>query len=70
MSVWNAFWIGIYCRADTCPIYGRIMEFKIRTPHRARQKELDVRLLLSIQTFKCKESYPNLFAQDRVFVQN
>ncbi len=31
MSGWNAFWIGIYCRADACPIHlGGNMEFNIR----------------------------------------
>ena len=31
MSVWSGFWIGIYCRADMCPIFmGGNMEFKIR----------------------------------------
>jgi hypothetical protein len=31
MSVWSGFWIGIYCRADTCTdSIGRNLEIKIR----------------------------------------
>lgn len=51
-------------------VLGHIMFSPVFTPHRARRKELDLRLLRFILTFKRRDLVHNSFMKDCVFVQN